>query len=136
MAASGAVRSPAFHLLGILAGAMTMTQMVRTARWQSTGSDSGKSSNFIGGLVAGGLLLPPAGEQTLGGLATTAGLPFLLVFSGEPLPCSWLEHQLRHRQDSGSLLGPAAVFVPDSHESGHRYVFLTVFPFRCCSVRS
>jgi transporter family-2 protein len=88
MAASGdGTFALLFILLGILAGALTMTQMVLNSTLAIyKGAIRASHQNFIGGLVAGLVFyFLLQGEQTLGGLATTAGLPFLLVFSGGTL---------------------------------------------------
>ena len=88
MAASGdGTFALLFILLGILAGALTMTQMVLNSTLAIyKGAIRASHQNFIGGLAAGLVFyFLLQGEQTLGGLATTAGLPFLLVFSGGTL---------------------------------------------------
>jgi transporter family-2 protein len=74
-------------LLGILAGALTMTQMVLNSTLAIyKGPIRASHQNFIGGLAAGLVFyFLLQGEQTLAGLAATPGLPFLLVFSGGTL---------------------------------------------------
>jgi transporter family-2 protein len=74
-------------LLGILAGALTMTQMVLNSTLAIyKGPIRASHQNFIGGLAAGWVFyFLLQGEQTLAGLAATPGLPFLLVFSGGTL---------------------------------------------------
>lgn len=73
-----------FIVLGVLAGALTMTQMVLNSTFASyKGAIRASHQNFIGGLVAGLLfyfLVQP--QATLEGLAKTPSLPFLLVASG------------------------------------------------------
>ncbi len=73
--------------LGILAGALTMTQMVLNSTLAIyKGAIRASHQNFIGGLAAGLLFyFLVQGEQTLSGLAATPALPFLLVFSGGTL---------------------------------------------------
>ncbi len=79
-------------LLGILAGALTMTQMVLNSTLAIyKGPIRASHQNFIGGLAAGLVFyFLLQGEQTLAGLAATPGLPFLLVFSGGTLAVLWL----------------------------------------------
>lgn len=74
-------------LLGILAGSLTMTQMVLNSTLAIyKGPIRASHQNFIGGLAAGlAFYFLLQGEQTLAGLAATPGLPFLLVFSGGTL---------------------------------------------------
>lgn len=74
-------------LLGILAGALTMIQMVLNSTLAIyKGPIRASHQNFIGGLAAGLVFyFLLQGEQTLAGLAATPGLPFLLVFSGGTL---------------------------------------------------
>lgn len=74
-------------LLGILAGSLTMTQMVLNSTLAIyKGPIRASHQNFIGGLAAGLVFyFLLQGEQTLAGLAATPGLPFLLVFSGGTL---------------------------------------------------
>jgi transporter family-2 protein len=74
-------------LLGILAGALTMTQMVLNSTLAIyKGPIRASHQNFIGGLAAGLVFyFLLQGEQTLAGLAATPGLPLLLVFSGGTL---------------------------------------------------
>ncbi|MCK9600548.1 MAG: DMT family transporter [Sphaerochaeta sp.] len=74
-------------LLGILAGSLTMIQMVLNSTLAIyKGPIRASHQNFIGGLAAGLVFyFLLQGEQTLAGLAATPGLPFLLVFSGGTL---------------------------------------------------
>ena len=74
-------------LLGILAGSLTMIQMVLNSTLAIyKGPIRASHQNFIGGLAAGLVFyFLLQGEQTLVGLAATPGLPFLLVFSGGTL---------------------------------------------------
>ena len=88
MATSGDGTFALFYiLLGILAGVLTMTQMVLNSTLAVyKGPIRASHQNFIGGLAAGLVFyFLLQGEQTLAGLAATPGLPFLLVFSGGTL---------------------------------------------------
>ena len=112
-----------YILLGVLAGALTMTQMVLNSTFASyKGPIRASHQNFIGGLAAGLLfyfLVQP--QATPKGLATTTSLPFLRRYFG--CLCSG-EHQLCHHKDSCCLLGSAAFIGPNSHEPCHRYHLL------------
>lgn len=73
-----------FIMLGILAGALTMTQMVLNSTLAIyKGAIRASQQNFIGGLVAGLVfyfLLQR--NETISGLGATPSLPLLLVVSG------------------------------------------------------
>ena len=73
-----------FILLGILAGALTMTQMILNSTFASyKGAIFASRQNFLSGLVAGLLfyfLFTP--KATLGGFAKLPKVPILLMVSG------------------------------------------------------